>query len=64
MKSIDSRTQRTVNGGCSKNVYCPICGRKVKVTLFQRMFWSDARVRADAQSRHGLNMMYGTRIGH
>lgn len=64
MKSIDIRTQRTINGGCSKNVYCPVCGKKIKVSWIQRLFWSNSRVRAWAQSEHGLNMMYGSSVNH
>lgn len=64
MKSIDSMTQRTINGGCSAKVYCPECGRRIKVSLFQRLFWSNYKVEQWALSEHGLNMLYGTEIRH
>ena len=65
MKSINCATQRSIEGGwISGNVYCPICGRKVKYSLFQKLFWTRSRVEADAMSMHGLNAMYGRKIGH
>ncbi|MGN0680038.1 MAG: hypothetical protein ACI4JS_10280 [Oscillospiraceae bacterium] len=64
MKSIDSKTQRSINGGCAKNVYCPVCGRKVKVSLFQRLFVSTAKVEILAANEHALYMNFGTRIKH
>ena len=65
MKSINRKTQRSIEGGyVSGNVYCPICHRKVKITLFQKLFWTKSRVEGDAMAMHGLNAAYGTKIGH
>jgi len=59
MRSISVETQRTIEGGASKYVYCPSCGYKYKTSLIERLFWSTAKVEGYLMARHGLGKNLG-----
>ena len=54
MKSVNVEMQRSIEGGASKYVYCPICGYRYKTSLIDRLFKSNSTVAGYLQGRHGL----------
>lgn len=54
MKSISVKEQRSIEGGASKYVYCPICNYKYKTGWIERLFRSNRTVRGYLQSKHGI----------
>lgn len=64
MRILTNEELRTENGGASKYVTCPVCGRRRKTKLWERIFRSNRTLQTYMQKSHGLNMMYGTPIDH
>ncbi len=52
MKTISANELRSVEGGASKYVTCPICGYSSKSSLIERLFWSDARRKMYLEAKH------------
>ena len=53
MKKMNAMEMRTVEGGASKYVYCPICGYKYKTSLLERLFRSNTTVQGYLTANHG-----------
>ena len=64
MTSLSAMEMRTIDGGASSYVNCPICGQRVKVGIFSRLFRSNRQVEALLTSDHGLLKNYGRSIKH
>lgn len=64
MRKLTTNEMRTVEGGASSSVNCPICGQKVKVSILSRLFKSNAQCQAMLTSQHGLLKNYGKKITH
>ena len=62
MRELTLNEMRTIDGGASATVNCPICGRRIKVGLISRIFYSNNRIRASLTAEHGLYSMYGTKM--
>ena len=54
MRVVSGTEMRNVEGGASKYVTCSYCGYKYKTSLFERLTWSNARVKMYLESTHGL----------
>ena len=59
MKVLTIAELRTVDGGASKYVYCPICNYKYKCGLIERLLWNNARVEGSLMQDH-----YSYRYGY
>ena len=58
MKTLTDMEMRTMNGGASKYVYCPICNYKSKSSLIERLFWSNARREMYLEAAHMQGFRY------
>lgn len=64
MKTLSLMEMRTIDGGASKYVTCPICGQRVKTSILTRLFRSNSTARGSLTADHGLLKNYGKRITH
>lgn len=64
MKKLSVMEMRTIDGGASKYVTCPICGQRVKTSILTRLFRKDSTVRGFLTSEHGLLKNYGKSVRH
>ncbi len=64
MKNLSINQMRTIDGGASTYVTCPICGQKVKTSILSRLFRKDAYCRSLLTSEHGLLKNYGKSFKH
>lgn len=60
MNMLSTMEMRTIDGGASKYVYCPICNQKVTVGLISRLFYKNRRIEASLTAEHGLYSAWGT----
>lgn len=52
LTKVNTAEMRTVNGGASKYVYCPICKYKYKTGWIERIFDADATIKGRLSSKH------------
>lgn len=58
MNKVLEKELRTVVGGASKYVYCPICGYKYKTSILERIFRSNRVVQGYLTATHGYLKNY------
>jgi hypothetical protein len=64
MRKLTENEMRTIDGGASAYVNCPICGQRVKVSILSRLFRKNSYLESMLYAEHGLLKNYGKRIVH